>query len=201
MKSDQIDYIDQQDAQFSGGNENRTLDIKSMKYQSENIAYIDFQNPYYHVFLKTDRDRQINPYFSKTDLDGGYFIERENSDNKHTEADYIFVHFSFAPSVIYAAEEVFVTGGFCDWKLQNWNRMQFNAAKACFETFLLLKQGLYDYCYARKDPQTGESDSDVFEGSHYETVNQYAVAVYFHDYHNRYDRLLGYFPLKFGKTM
>ena len=62
---------------FSAGNEFRTLDLKSMKYQTENMAAIDFQNPYYHVFLKPDKSRDGNPYFSKADLNGNILLARK----------------------------------------------------------------------------------------------------------------------------
>ncbi len=196
FKPGQFEYADHPDVLFSGGNEFRSVDIKSMKYQSENIASIDFQNPYYHVFLKTDEDRENKPYFSKTDFNGGYFVDREKSGDKHTEADYVYVHFSFAPPVLYSGENVYVTGAFSDWAARDWNKMKFNMENGRFEAVLLLKQGMYDYCYASKDSKTGKLDPGLFEGSHYETANEYAVMVYYHDRHSRYDRLMSYHPIK-----
>jgi len=73
-----FEFADLSGAIFPGGNEFRSVDIKSMKYQTENIANIDFQNPYYHVYLKTDEDRSYKPYFSKPDFNGGYFIDESN---------------------------------------------------------------------------------------------------------------------------
>ncbi|MBN1790228.1 MAG: DUF5103 domain-containing protein [Bacteroidales bacterium] len=195
FKPGQLEYADHPFALFSGGNEFRSMDIKSMKYQSENIAAIDFRNPYYHVILKTDEDREGKPYFSKTDFNGGYYIDREKADDRHTEADYIFVHFTFAPPAFYSGENVYVAGDFSDWTAQDWNKMRFNPANGCFEAVLLLKQGMYDYCYALED-RTGALDPGIFEGNHYETANEYAVLVYYHDRHSRYDRLLSYYPMK-----
>lgn len=197
-QSGRLEYSDQSLGIFAGGNEFRSLDLKSMKYQTENMAAIDFQNPYYHVFLIPDKARSHKPYFSKTDLNGGYFIEREKSDDKHTEADYIYVHFSFEVPSLHTADNIFVTGGFYDWALDKGNKMAYNTEKNCFETTLLLKQGLYDYCFAGTDPQTGAVNETVLEGSYYETGNDYAIFVYHHDRYGRYDRLIGYFPLKKG---
>ncbi len=85
-----------------GGNEFRSLDIKSMKYQTENMAAIEFRNPYFHVILKPDESRAGKPYFSRTDLNGSYFIDKEKAGNKFTEADYIYVHFSLdGPCIVY----------------------------------------------------------------------------------------------------
>jgi len=191
-----LEYSNLSECIFQGGNEFRNLDIKSMKYQTENIALIDFQNPYYHVFLKTDEPRWNKSYFSRNDLNGGFFIDQEKSNDKHTEADYVFVHFCLAVPLLYAVEKVYITGGFCDWTLAENNKMVYNTHRNYFEAILLLKQGFYDYCYAIGDPQKGEINSTLFEGSYFETGNEYAVFVYYHDRQGRYDRLIGYLPLK-----
>jgi hypothetical protein len=198
MQTGKIEYSSPGEGIFPGGNEFRSFDIKSMKYQTENIAAIDFKNPYYHVLLKTDESRGNKPYFSKSDINGGYIVEREKSGDKHTEADYIYVHFSFAPPAGYAGENIFVTGGFCDWVLQSGNKLSYNPDSKCFEAILLLKQGWYDYCYAMENPQTGKLDETPFEGSFYETSNDYTVFVYVHDRRGRYDRLIGFLRLKNG---
>jgi hypothetical protein len=183
---------------FSAGNEFRTLDLKSMKYQTENIAAIDFQNPYYHVYLKPDKSRDGNPYFSKPDLNGQYFINQEKAQNKHIEADYIFVHFTLAEP--YPLEEdVYVTGELTGWASSPAGKMQFKPEKGYYECTLLLKQGLYDYAYCSKDKKTGKTNGEVFEGSYYETGNDYEIYFYLHDSRGQYDRLVGYLPLKTGK--
>jgi hypothetical protein len=188
-------YQDHPGTLFMGGNEYRTVDFKSLKYQAENISSINFQHPWYHIYLKTDEDRARKPYFSKTDFNGGFFIALEKADDKHVEADYAYVHFTFSVPALYAAEKVWVTGGFCNWDLGDENQMVFNPQRNCFEASLLLKQGFYDYCYVILDPLTGKPDATVLEGSYYETRNEYAIRVYYHDRRNRYDRLLGYLNL------
>jgi hypothetical protein len=196
MQTGRMDYSSPGEGIFAGGNEFRSLDIKSMKYQTENIAAIDFRNPYYHVLMKPDESRGNKPYFSKPDINGGYIVEREKSGDKHTEADYIYVHFRFAPPAGYAGENVYVTGGFCDWAIQGRNELSYNPDIKCFEAILLLKQGWYDYCYAVEDPQMGKLNVTQFEGSFYETGNDYDIYVYFHDRRGRCDRLIGYLPVK-----
>jgi hypothetical protein len=196
LQPGRLAYTDPETGIFRGGNEFRSLDIKSMKYQTENVAAIDFQNPYYHVFMKSDESRGNKPYFSKTDLNGGYFIDREKSDDKHTEADYVFVHFNLNQSPLHAEEDIYVTGGFCDWKRQETSKMKYNSDKSCFELTLLLKQGLYDYCYIETDPENGGINEYELEGSHYETENDYTIFIYCHDRQKGYDRLTGYLPIK-----
>ncbi|MCR9084057.1 MAG: DUF5103 domain-containing protein, partial [Cyclobacteriaceae bacterium] len=55
---------------------------------------------------------------------------------------------------------------------------------------LLLKQGWYDYQYAYLRDQ--QFDSEEFEGSFFETENEYEVFVYFRALGSRYDQLVGY---------
>jgi|WetSurSiteA1Bulk_404760.scaffolds.fasta_scaffold01624_2 hypothetical protein len=193
-----LEFKDMPEMVFNGGNEFRNLDLKSMKYQTENVARIEFQKPYYHVYLKTDEDRSRKPYFTKPDLNGAYFIDLEKSDDKHTEADYVYVQFRFKAPVHYADADIFVTGGFSDWTLQEANKMIYDPFRDDLVATLLLKQGFYDYCYAVLDPKTGVADETPFEGSYYETSNDYAFFIYFHDRPKRVDRLIGYLPLKRG---
>jgi hypothetical protein len=196
MQPGRMDFSDPDRYIFPGGNEFRSLDIKSMKYQTENIASIEFQKPGYHVYLKPDEERDDKPYFSKPDLNGNYFIDSEKSDNKHTESDYVYVHFSFIPPPFFTGEEIYVTGGFCDWTMDDNNKMTYNAVKNVYELTFLLKQGLYDYCYAIKDPVSRQVNETILEGSYFETRNDYSVFVYFHDSKKRCDRLVGYMNFK-----
>ncbi len=190
-----IEYTGMEEGIFQGGNEFRTLDIKSMKYQTENIAGIEFQNPFYHVYLKPDKSRETNPYFSKADLNGRYFIDREKASEKHVEADYVYVHFCLEQPYPFS-EEVYVTGELADWTASDKYRMTFNAQKSCYESVLQLKQGLYDYAFAARDKSTGHLYTDIFEGNYFETSNDYEIFVYLHDSRSRCDRLIGYLPLK-----
>jgi hypothetical protein len=196
IKPGKTEFTDPDACIFPGGNEFRSLDIKSMKYQTENIASIDFQNPYYHVFMKPDETRAYNPYFYKNDLNGGYYIDREKATDKHQEADYVYVHFTLNCWPPLADEEVYVMGSFCDWTMNEKNKMAYNAEKKCYELALLLKQGLYDYCYLVADKTRKHNEDARFEGNYYETENDYAIYVYFHDQIRRFDRLIGYLPLK-----
>jgi len=74
--------------------------------------------------------------------------------------------------------------------------MTYDPSRDYLEATVLLKQGLYDYCFAMAEPKSGTADATIFEGSYYETVNEYAIFVYYHDSRIRYDRLLGYLPVK-----
>jgi hypothetical protein len=56
---------------------------------------------------------------------------------------------------------------------------------------LLLKQGWYNYEYAFVPAGSNVPEVAHFEGSHYETENDYLILTYFRDPGVRYDRLTG----------
>ncbi|MBN2813435.1 MAG: DUF5103 domain-containing protein [Bacteroidales bacterium] len=190
-----LDYSDPGTGLFMGGNEFRSVDLKNMRYQTENVARIDFINTAYHVYMHPDESRSNRPYFSRADLNGSFFIEKEKAIDKHTEADYVYVHFCLDLPPLYSGEMVYVTGGFCNWEANENNLMRYNSTNGHFECTLLLKQGLYDYCFFMEDPNSGQLNEYEQEGSFYETENDYTLLVYFHD-RQGFDRLLGYLMIK-----
>jgi hypothetical protein len=65
------------------------------------------------------------------------------------------------------------------------------------QTTLLLKQGWYDYQFALKGEFGFVTES--FEGSYFETENEYEVLVYFRNLGSRYDQLVSYINLNPNK--
>jgi hypothetical protein len=186
----EINYGGNDGIVFDGGNEFRFFDIKSMKYEAENILRIDFQNPYYHVFLKPDEPRDHEPYFTRKELNGEYFVEKEGSQNKYTEADYVFVHFQMPAQVPYPDGEIYIYGGLSDWSVRNDYRLSFNPEEHQYGTAILLKQGYYNYRYAYCPKGSSTIDRGLLEGNHYETENEYTFFVYHYDTSWNYDRLI-----------
>jgi hypothetical protein len=161
-----------------------------MKYAAEHIDRIDFQNPYYHVFLKPDESRTYDPYFTQPELNGGYYVETENSQDRHTEADYIVVHFQMPAQMPYSDADIFLFGALSDWSASDACRMSYNADLHCYENALILKQGFYNYLYAYRQNGSPVLDTGYFEGHHYETENEYTFLVYHSDAALDYDRLI-----------
>jgi len=55
---------------------------------------------------------------------------------------------------------------------------------------MLLKQGWYNYEFVSITGKDSNGEASVFEGSHYETENDYHVLVYYRNPRERYDRLI-----------
>jgi len=116
--------------------------------------------------------------------------------DKHSEADYAYVHFTldFPPSL--DGSNIYVFGMLTDWKLNDRNRMKYNSDKGLYELIMLLKQGWYDYNYVIAGP-SGSSDEYRIEGSHNETGNFYSFFIYSKETGSDFTRLIGHDAVQF----
>jgi hypothetical protein len=175
---------------FSGGNEFRSFDTKSLRYQSEHIRAIDWDGAY-QVFLADDLPRARKNYTHSQDLNGRFVIRNEEvSGNDATEADYAWIHFSLPSSVRIPGGKFYILGALTYWQFLPGNTMTYDAATRRYTCSLYLKQGYYDYLYAFKGDRQSEGDESFFEGSHWETENQYTIYIYLRPLSGLYDQLV-----------
>ena len=187
-----LEYTDQSKNLFPGGNEYRYFDMKSLRYQTEFIKNIEFVHPYYHVELFPDKPRSGKVYFYNEDINGRYFIDIQESKNKDTDADYVYVHFTLPYDAPLDNGQVYVFGALTNWEVGNSNMMEYNFEKKAYELTMLLKQGYYNYEYIFVTDGSSVLDAFFFEGSHYEAENDYVIYAYYRTTNSRYDRLVGY---------
>jgi hypothetical protein len=69
-----------------------------------------------------------------------------------------------------------------------------------YENTMYLKQGLYSYMYAVVKDGEFQPDLVTFEGTHFQTENEYAILVYHRTLGLDYDRLLTYKTVKVNST-
>jgi hypothetical protein len=169
---------------FMGGNEFRYFDIKSIRYVSEYISRIDFLAPLYNVFLKPSENREFKPYFYWKDFNGKYYIASQEGKDPDTDADYLNVYFSLPSASAVTGGQMYVSGNLNNWLFNNPEKSQ-------YECTALLKQGWYNYEYVFLRDGDNEGVASKFEGSHYETENDYMVIVYFRNPRGRFDRIIG----------
>jgi hypothetical protein len=176
---------------FKGGNEFRYFDIKSIRYMTEFVKRIDFVTPFYNVYLTPSENREFKPYFYWQDFNGKYYIAFQEGHKPETEADYVNVYFTLPSNQIIPGGKMYVSGNLNNWSFDKNNLMSYNAENKEYECTMLLKQGWYNYEYAfLKDGQT-DGTATEFEGSHYETENDYLVLIYYRNPRDRYDRVIG----------
>lgn len=174
-----------------GGNEYRYFDSKSTKFVSERVNYIDYQAPDFHFYLKPDKLKQFDPYFTSTDLNGRFYIEIPDAHDRHTESDYVYVHFRLEADQPFDAD-IYIYGALTEWETNESNYMEYNYNKKIYQKSLLLKQGYYNYCYAVKEFNKQELQFDITEGNHDETENDYLIFVYLRQNLSDFDRLVGF---------
>jgi hypothetical protein len=163
---------------YSGMNEFRFFDMKSLKFISERVLRNEYRAPNYHVILKDDQLRGDKPYFTREDLNGLFFIDNTDTDYEEIlDAEYIWVHFSLDTKVPLPAD-IYIEGALTDWSLDS-NYMIFNPEKGVYEKELLLKQGLYNYRYVMQEYDRKKKDYYLTEGEFYQTTNNYLAVLYY----------------------
>jgi len=186
-----LEYDDLEKNIFPGGNEYRTLDISSVKYQSERVAAIRYLSPYYHFILHPDKPRYNDRYFYNEDLNGKYLIKNRLGTENDVDADYVIVHFSLQYKVPEADGDIYLYGALTNWECTPYNKLIYNFEDKTYGMDLLLKQGYYDYQYAFVKQGDSFPDLTWVEGSHFETENDYVFYIYYRSPFDRYDRLVG----------
>ncbi len=174
---------------FSAWNEFRFFDIRTTEFRGRNIANIRIEDSRVQAFLGQDKSRKGLAYSQQIhdDLNGGYFLQNQDPNDSQLESEYVEAHFELNADKIEG--DVYITSRFNNWRLQDDNKMVYDQALGSYKGILLLKQGYYDYQYS---VQNSELPSTYFEGSHYQTINDYEVLVYFRSPFNNYDELIGY---------
>jgi hypothetical protein len=176
---------------FHGGNEYRYFDIKSIRYQTEYVKKIDFVAPYYNVYLYPSENREFKPYFYWQDFNGKYYIAIQEGQKFDVDADYVYVYFTLPSAKEISGGKMYVSGGLNNWAFDKNNLMTYNNEKGEYECTMLLKQGWYNYEYVFLKDGVSDGTATIFEGSHYETENDYLVLIYYRNPRDRYDRAIG----------
>jgi len=176
---------------FAGGNEFRYFDIKSIRYQTEYVAKIEYLFPSYNVRLVTSGSREFKPYFYWQDFNGKYYVAIQEGRKPETDADYVYVYFSLKSAEPVAGGSMYVSGALNDWLYDKNNLMTYNQTKGEYECTMLLKQGWYNYEYIFLKKGEKSAPPTEMEGSHYETENDYLVLIYYRSSRGRYDRVVG----------
>lgn len=176
---------------FQGGNEYRYFDIKSIRYQTEYVKRIDFSAPNYNVFLYPSENKEFKPYFYWKDFNGKYYIAFQEGKKPEIESDYVYVYFSLPADQPVSGGNIYISGALNNWIFDKNNLMTYNVRSKQYECTMLLKQGWYNYEIVYLKNGGSDGTASMFEGSHYETENDYVVLVYYRNPRDRYDRVIG----------
>ena len=176
---------------FKGGNEFRFFDLRSLNNPGRNVARVNKTVKPYEVYIEPDKSRADEVYSQLPDMNGG-FIPDNLDYGGIAFTNYAYVNFRLMVPQPYPGN-VFVTGAFNYWNLNDENRMAYDSTARAYTGRLLLKQGWYDYQYLIQSPRI---PPHFFEGSHFQTENFYEILVYYRPFQPQADLLIGYLRLE-----
>ena len=186
----QLLYKYNKETSFLAGNEFLYFDSKSIRNTTLNIAKVEQGINLYHTYLYTNEERIDQPYTLFEDINGNFVIRTLTGQNNNTDADYSWVHFSLSCLENLDGKDVYISGNFNSWQLNDTNKLTYNLESGLYEGKLLLKQGFYNYQYVTKNQDGVINNSDI-DGSFFQTENDYTVLVYYKKFGSRYTKVIG----------
>lgn len=191
-----LDYNFEEENVFDGSNEFRNFDLKSLLSQTINIKRIQYEEKDHllHVYILDDESRAYKRYLSLPDLNGNFLIKKDESlTDSDIEAAYIKVHFSLKQYPPLKDGTVYIFGKLTDWKFKEEFKLNYDTLNNTYNQSILLKQGYYNYMYCVvKDGAKNKGDLTFYEGSFFETENDYTILVYYRNPFLYYDELIGF---------
>ena len=207
-------YEDPSSFDFEGSNQFRHFDIRSLRFMSDHVSTISrdsTSNDLFKVVLLRDIPWGNDSYSFNYDEHGKFYIrntddgapnfrvksgdrkipaELDASLNSHLNADYANIFFSFITNRLSDTGNVYIVGAFNNYQISDDYKMIYNGKDRSFTISLLLKQGVYDYHYVWVD--NNKIDNTIFDGSFFETSNNYEILVYYRQVGARWDDLVGF---------
>lgn len=193
IRPGQLIYHDNKTLDFAGGNQFRSIDLRSFRSPSEKVASIE-KDSTNQIHLLPDANWKGQAYSYLFDEGGNFFVRNNDFDDSDLEGDYAHVNFSLQANEPSAGEKVYLVGKFNNYELNEENEMHYDPKEKSWQLNYLFKQGLYDYTYMSLGPD-GKRDGLKFSGSHFETRNSYQLLVYYRRPSSRWDELVGFFQI------
>lgn len=189
-RGNQLMYLYDKETSYWAGNEFWRFDTKEIRLGNIDIGKVELGTDTYNTYLYTNEEKIGQPYTLNPDINGNFVIRTLNGEYTNVEADYSWVHFSLDCLEDLRGKEVFVSGNFNNWALNNLNKLVYNEQTGLYEVIILMKQGFYNYQFVTLDQQGNISNHDI-DGSHYQTENDYTVLVYYRPFGTRYTKVVG----------
>jgi hypothetical protein len=174
---------------FMGGSEFRRFDIRSLRFRTERVQDIS-QDTVNTVNLLPDVSENRLGYTFLYDENGDFFIRNTDGRDNRTDADYSTVHLSLAAKRPSNDGEAYVVGKFNNYQLSN--KMAFDDISNRFRGSVFVKQGVFDYHYIWVSNDGKTRDDIVFDGSFFQTENDYQIYFYYRRPGSRWDELVGF---------
>lgn len=175
---------------FDAGNEFRFVDLRFIRANGVNIANMRVEPDVIFADGNINKPRPETAYSQYLDVNGQYLIETKDRPGGDPEVESEYMLMTFRLAVEQTSEPIYLIGSLTNWGKAAEAKMEWDPKMGVYTTSLLVKQGWYDYQYAFL--VDGKFEPQSFEGSYFETENEYEVLVYFRSLGSRYDQLVGY---------
>jgi len=189
FSGNQLIYKYDKETSFDGLNEFLFFDNKNIRTVGNGVLSVELGDVY-NNYLHNDLNRRDLDYAFNPDINGDFSIRTLDGEDNDTEADYALIHFALEYDTTIGLDRVFVYGKFNNYQLEEENELRYNEESNFLETSILLKQGFYNYKYVVVD-KDGKLDFIRVTGNHFQTENNYLVIVYYRNFGDTYDSIIG----------
>jgi len=189
IRPSQLVYNELRTLDFKGGNEFRRFDIRSLRFRTEEVARI-VQDTANTVILQADIVENRPGYTFNYDENGAFFIRNTDGRDNRTDGDYASVYLSLNAPKPPGGGNAYIVGQFNDYRLSD--KLDYDEARKRFTGMIFVKQGLFDYHYIWVSEDGKTRDDVIFDGSHYETENDYQIFFYYRKPGGRWEELIGF---------
>ena len=200
VRNEVLDYnFDNGTNQFDGLNEFRRFDLKSMKFLSERVREITYDDTMFYAKLWDSPKRTYKEYTIDDDINGKFLLKTEDEPSVSNYGEYAYVKFFLPYEAPVVEGNLYVAGGFNCWQYCPENKIQYNYRSKGYEASILFKQGYYNYLYVMLPNNSKTGDASWVEGNHSETRNGYTILVYHRSRGELYDELIATGSFESGK--
>jgi hypothetical protein len=158
------------------------------------IDRIQRTNNYCDVWIMEEKSRNKMAYTFYDDINGAYYPQVYESQNRTLEPDYIYTHFDLKVDQPYDGE-VYLQGQLNQWLLMEEYKMKYDSIEKRYTLDVWLKQGYYNYMYSVV--KNGVKEESIIEGNSSLTENAYDIIVYARLQGEQYDRIVGYNTMRY----
>lgn len=192
VRNDVLDYSFNNGTNlFDGNNEFRRFDLTSIKFLSEKVREITFNDTMFFAKLWESEKRTFKEYTVDDDINGKFLLKTTDEPNVSNEGEYAIVKFFLAFDAPIVEGNLYIAGGFNCWQYTPENKMNYNYRRKGYEANILFKQGYYNYLYVMLPNNSKAGDATWVEGNHSQTRNNYTILVYHRSRGELYDELIG----------
>ncbi len=200
VRNDVLDYsFDNGTNLFDRLNEFRRFDLKSIRFLSEKIRELSFDDTMYFAKLWDSDKRTFKEYVNDGDINGKFLLKTDDGPNVATYGEYVTVKFFLPYEAPIVEGNLYVAGGFNGWQYCPENKMKYNFRRKGYEAAILFKQGYYNYMYVMLPNHSTVGDVTWVEGNHSLTLNTYTILVYHRSRSELYDELIATGSFESGK--